>query len=266
MVWASRLEGLWRFASRLGKRPLMKDLNRPERPTAGQVAILGGSAAAREIARRLAGHARLWLPSRDRVTGQTASFGFETWVRGAAGILIAPHPCDIASLALGNRSARRLGLPSLTVMRTAWQAERRDRWVSSRTVAEAVAQIPSGARVLVTLGRSVMPELSAFRHAHAFVRQLNRHDQAFPLRHGRYLFDAPPFTVASEVALMRKYRIDAVLTRNAGGPGGWPKVAAARVLGIPVYMINREASAGGRTVQTVNEAVEWGRAQVWLDV
>lgn len=266
MVWASRLEGLWRFASRLGKRPLMKDLNRPERPTAGQVAILGGSGEAREIARRLAGHARLWLPSRDRVTGEAPSTEFESWALDAACILIAPHPCDTASLSLGRRVATRVGLPSLTVMRPAWRAGRHDRWVFARTVSDAVTQIPSGARVLVTLGRSVMPEMSAFRHAHAFVRQLNRHDQAFPLRHGRYLFDAPPFTVASEVTLMRKYRIDAVLTRNAGGSGGWPKVAAARVLGIPVYMIQREANAGGRTVQTVNEAVKWARAQVWSDV
>lgn len=231
----------------------------------GQIAILGGSAEAREIARHLTGHARLWLPSRDRVTGQAASSGFGDWARDAAAILVAPHPCDTDSLLLGTRVATRLGLPSLTVMRPIWQAGRRDRWITVRTVSDAAAHIPAGARVFVTLGRSVMPEMSAFRHAHGFVRQLTRHDQPFPLRHGRFVFGAPPFTVASEVALMRRYRIDAVLTRNAGGTGGWPKIAAARALGIPVYMVQREVTSSGRTVQTVNEAVKWSKTRVWLD-
>ncbi len=244
----------------------MKDFNGSDRPLPGQVAVLGGSAEGRGITAGLAGRARLWLPARDRVTGQAASSDFGVWARDASAIVIAPHPCDTGSIALGDRTAHALGVPHVTVMRPPWQPARQDRWVPVRTVAEAAGHIPAGCRVLVTLGRSVMPELAALRHAHAFVRQLSRHDDVFPLRHGRYLFGAAPFTIASEVALMRRFRIDAVLTRNAGGTGGWPKIAAARALGLPVYMVARAPVATGPTLTSVRTAIEWSRARSWLDV
>jgi precorrin-6A/cobalt-precorrin-6A reductase len=244
----------------------MKDFSRSQRPAAGQIAILGGSAEARDIADQLAGQGRLWLPSRDRVTGQTKSSDFGHWAQNAAAVVIAPHPCDVDSFMLGHRTALGLDLPSLTVMRPPWRPTHRDRWVTVGAVSDAAAVIPTGSRVLVTLGRAVMPEMSAFRQAHAFVRQLVRHDRPFPLRHGRFVFGDAPFTGASEIALMRRFRIDAVLTRNAGGDGGWPKIAAARALRIPVYMVARDAVPFGRRVTSARAAVQWSEARAWLDV
>ncbi|WP_178346869.1 precorrin-6A/cobalt-precorrin-6A reductase [Marivita hallyeonensis] len=246
----------------------MRDFNGTDRPGAGQIAILGGSAEARDLAQQLGARARLWLPARDRVTGQgrARQTGFAEWASGASALIIAPHPCDVESLRLGASMAGALSIPHLTLMRPAWRPSRRDHWVSVRTVREAARHIPVGARVLVTLGRPVLPEMSAFRHAHAFVRQLSRHNRVFPLRHGRFLHGDPPFTVAHEITVMRRFRIDAVLTRNAGGTGGWPKVAAARALGLPVYMIARERVPTGPTVSRVEDAVRWSEAALWLDV
>jgi precorrin-6A/cobalt-precorrin-6A reductase len=71
--------------------------------------------------------------------------------------------------------------------------------------------------------------------------------------------------VAQEIALMRRFRIDAVLTRNAGGPGGWPKIAAARALGLPVYMVARPRSMAGPVVPSVDDALNWLETRLWLD-
>ena len=257
---------LWRFASSLDKRLRVKDFDPSERPGTDQIAILGGSAEARALAQRLGPSGRLWLPARDRVTGAAQdAVSFTEWAGLATSIVIAPHPCDVESLRLGANTAKTLGKPCVTVSRPEWRPDRRDQWISVRTVREAAAHIPVGARVLVTLGRPVLPDMSAFRHAHAFVRQLTRHGRVFPLRHGRFLFGDPPFTVASEIAVMRRFRIDAVLTRNAGGDGGWPKVAAARALGIPVYMVARERVHGAAVVQTVDDAMAWCKARLWSD-
>lgn len=245
----------------------MKDFDGSDRPGAAQIAILGGSAEARDLADRLGDAARLWLPARDRVTGQGASDAahFADWAASARAIINAPHPCDVESLRLGAATAQALDVPFISLSRPAWRPTRRDHWIAVRTVREAARHIPAGARVLITLGRPVLPELSAFRHAHAIVRQLTRHDHAFPLPHGRFLFSGPPFTIASEIAVLRRYRIDAVLTRNAGGTGGWPKVAAARALGIPVYMVAREKVQAGPVVTSVSDALRWSETRIWSD-
>lgn len=247
----------------------MKDSNRssPRLHNAGQIAILGGSSEARQLADRLGPVARLWLPARDRVTGQGPSSdqSLAECLAGAAALVIAPHPSDSASMAMGLAAARLAGVPHASLIRPEWRPTPRDRWVTVRSVSDVSARIPRGSRVLVTLGRPVLGDLAALRHAMVFVRQLTRHDAPFPLRLGRYLPGDPPFTVADETALMRRFRIDAVLTRNAGGPGGWPKIAAARALGVPVYMVARPRPVPGPVLRSVEDAVQWSEAQRWLD-
>jgi precorrin-6A/cobalt-precorrin-6A reductase len=234
---------------------------------ARQIAILGGSSEARALADHLGSASRLWLPARDRVTGQGASAKgtLAQCVSGAAGVIIAPHPCDSRSMVFGLRVARAAGVPSVCLIRPEWRPTRRDRWIALRQVSDAAVHIPKGSRVLVTLGRPALPELAALRDVTAFVRQLTRHDLPFPLRHGRFLPDDPPFDVAHEIAVMRRYRIDAVLTRNAGGAGGWPKVAAARALGLPVYMVARPRPVVGPVLTSVQGAIRWSEAHAWLD-
>ena len=245
----------------------MKDFDGSNSARRGQVVILGGSAEARDLAMRLVGRARLWLPARDRVTGQSASdhMALTEFSRTADVLVLAPHPCDIASLQLGARVAAQNGVHSLTLTRPEWRPTLRDQWINLRSARDAASQIPAGSRVLVTLGRQALPELRALRHAYLFVRQLTDHNDALPLRYGRYLHGTAPFTVAQEIALMRRFRIDAVLTRNAGGPGGWPKVAAARVLGVPVYMVARPRGPVGPAVPSVEDALNWLETKLCLD-
>lgn len=184
---------------------------------------------------------------------------------GASALVIAPHPCDLDSLRAGLRLAKETGLPHVTLARQEWRAGRRDRWVTVRSVPQAADVIAPAARVLVTLGRPALRQLRALRQAHLLVRQLTRHDDPFPMRHGSYLHGHGPFSVRDEVAMMRRLRIDTVLTCNAGGSGGWPKVAAARQLGLPVVMVARPRITGGPVVRSVAAAMHWLEARTWLD-
>jgi precorrin-6A/cobalt-precorrin-6A reductase len=245
----------------------MRDFEGSNSADQGCVAILGGSAEARVLADRLGARARLWLPRTDRVTGQGPSQMADVtgFLEGASALVIAPHPCDLDTLQLGAQLAKLSDLPNLTLSRPAWRPTRLDRWINVRSSKEAAAVIPMGARVLVTLGRPALRDLRAVRGAHLFVRQLTAHSNPFPLRHGRYLHGVAPFTIAQEIALMRRFRIDAVLTRNAGGPGGWPKIAAARALGLPVYMVARPRVDRGPVAASVEAALEWLEARTWLD-
>lgn len=245
----------------------MRDFDGSNSAGRGQVVILGGSAEARHLAERLGAQARLWLPDRDRTTGLGASGQGHLGVlaRGASGVVSAPHPCDVDTLRLAVRLARQLDLPFLRLARPAWRPTSRDRWIPLKSARDAAAHLPKGARVLVTLGRPALPELRALKQAYLYVRQLTDHHDPFPLRNGRYLHGIPPFTIEAEIALMRRFRIDAVLTRNAGGPGGWPKIAAARALGLPVYMIARPRITMGPEVTSVEAAMHWLETKLWLD-
>jgi precorrin-6A/cobalt-precorrin-6A reductase len=80
-----------------------------------------------------------------------------------------------------------------------------------------------------------------------------------PLPSGWTLLQArPPFAVEDEVALMRREAISALVTKNSGGPAD-AKLAAARLLGLPVVMIARPPKPGAVRSSSVEEAVAWLR-------
>ena len=175
-------------------------------------------------------------------------------------VIAAAHPCDADTARATARAAHEAGLPLLHLVRPPWRAGRRDLWVPLSRVREAGSVIPCGARVLVTTGRSALPELRGLQ-AQVLMRRIGMDRSPFPLRRGRFLNGQGPFTVQQEMQLMRKERIDWLLVHNAGGSGGWPKLEAARRLRLPVAMLARPRRPGGVCVETVTEALRWLETQ-----
>lgn len=223
-----------------------------------RVLIIGGSVEAWHLACSL-DHATVWLPEPERVArawpcpvtqGALPAFHqFDVMV-------IACHPCDGNTARMCWRAAKAVDLPVAFLRRSAWRAGSRDRWVLLRSERSAAAVIPTGARVLTTLGRQGLGELKSLK-AHVLARRLGAPGGAFPLKHGRFLPAKGPFSIAQEECFLRKERVDWLLLRNAGGPGGWPKLAAARQLGLSVAMVARPAWPGGVSYANVAEAKTW---------
>ena len=71
-----------------------------------------------------------------------------------------------------------------------------------------------------------------------------------------------PYDVAGEVAELSGQGIDALVVHNAGGRGGWPKLGAARVLGIPVILIERPKLPEMEMVESVEAALAWVKGRV----
>ncbi|WP_323769955.1 precorrin-6A/cobalt-precorrin-6A reductase [Antarctobacter sp.] len=222
--------------------------------------IIGGSIEALRLAQNLRG-VRVILPTPERVARRwpcPVCLGPITAeaLQGAHVVVEAAHPSDTETAFSVARAARVVGVPHLQLVRPPWRATRRDLWVPLRHPQEAAAVIPAAARVLVATGRDALPRLRNLR-AEVLMRRIGDAPDPLPLRRGRFLTGEGPFTVADEIRLLRKERIDWLLVGNAGGTGGWPKLAAARALRLPVAMIDRPRRPGGPRVSTVKEALAW---------
>ena len=68
-----------------------------------------------------------------------------------------------------------------------------------------------------------------------------------------YLLARGPFAEADERALLEKYGIDAVVSKNSGGDATYGKIAAARALGIDVIMIRRSPVPDVPSAETVDQ-------------
>ncbi|MGE0239467.1 MAG: cobalt-precorrin-6A reductase [Parvibaculaceae bacterium] len=234
--------------------------------------ILGGTAQARQLAELLdaAGYSPVTslagITREPRaVSGATRSGGFG----GAEGLarylakerfaclVDATHPFAVVISQHAKAAAQSCNLPVVRLERPAWRAEPGDRWTDIEDVEAAAAMIPSGARILLTIGRKgIMPFLTR-PDISGIARMIEPpQDRATPdqirgrlsmgsavdievTANWRILLARPPFHVEKELCLIGDNAITHLVTKNSGGEDTRAKLIAARTKGIPVIMIRR---------------------------
>ncbi|MFC4604492.1 cobalt-precorrin-6A reductase [Rhodococcus kronopolitis] len=243
-----------------------------------RVLVLGGTSEARALAAALAvepavdvvsslaGRVREpVLPVGEvRIGGFGGVDGLSNWLRSndIDAVVDATHPFAARITANAAAAADRVGVPLLVLRRPEWVAGPGDRWHPVADLAAAAREVPAlGHRVFLTIGRQ---GVDAFADAPGryLVRAIDPPEVAMPAD-ATLLLDRGPFTVESEIALLREHRIEVVVTKNSGGALTSAKLDAARELGLPVVMVAR-TPLPKRVPSTANpdDAVAWasGRA------
>lgn len=116
-----------------------------------------------------------------------------------------------------------------------------------------------GSRHFLTVGRQSVLWFAGLGDAWFLVRSVDPPQEPMP-PHRELLLDRGPYSLAGEIALMRAYRIDTVITKNSGGDATAAKLFAARELGLPVVMVQRPEMPAG-----ISEVADVESVEVWLD-
>ncbi|QKT11565.1 cobalt-precorrin-6A reductase [Rhodococcus sp. W8901] len=238
-----------------------------------RVLVLGGTRDARDLAARLdadpavsvtsslAGRVRdPVLPVGDvRIGGFGGVDGLAEWlqVNDIDAVVDATHPFAARITANAADSTARVDVPLLVLRRREWEPGPADRWHTVPDLAAAAGAVPAlGERVFLTIGRQ---GVDAFADGSGWflVRAIDPPDVSMPAR-SELLLDRGPFSVDDEVSLMRRHRIDVVVTKNSGGALTSAKLEAARRLDIPVVMVSRTPiPVGVASTSDLEVAVRW---------
>lgn len=182
-------------------------------------------------------------------------------------LIDATHPYADTISANAVLAARQTCTPILGLRRPPWQSMDGDFWVDvadSEGAVRALGRAPR--RVFLAVGRQ---ELSPFCNApqhHYFIRSVDPVDPPLDVPHASYILARGPFTEVADQALLASNTINAIVAKNSGGTATYSKIAAARALGIPVFMFKRPPAPDCPAVATVAEAVEWLYQAAGLDV
>ena len=76
------------------------------------------------------------------------------------------------------------------------------------------------------------------------------------------MLERPPFTLAHERSLIIHHHLTHLVTKNAGGEDTAAKLTAARVLAIPVIMIERPPKPPVPTFRTARELISAHRGML----
>jgi precorrin-6A/cobalt-precorrin-6A reductase len=235
-----------------------------------KVLVLGGTGEARELAAALhpahqvitslAGRVRdPRLPVGEvRVGGFGGPDALAEWLRGNGidAVVDATHPFAERISASAARAAGVAGVPLVLLRRPGWTEGPGDRWVRVPDLAAAAAGLP-GDRVFLTTGRQ---GLAAFAGCpqRFLIRCVDPPEGPLPAD-AEVVLARGPYTVDGEIGIMARHRIDVLVTKDSGGPMTAAKLDAARVLGLPVVVVDRPLPPDVPVVEDVAAALAWLR-------
>jgi precorrin-6A/cobalt-precorrin-6A reductase len=246
---------------------------------AHHILILGGTAEARALAAQLAADPALRvtsslagrvaqprLPAGEvRVGGFGGPEGLAHWLREhkADAVIDATHP--FAGTISFNAAVAAAGVhvPLLALRRPGWVAGPGDTWHCVGSLPEAAALLPGlGERVFLTTGRTGLAAFAGLDGLWFLARSVDPPEPPLPPR-TQVLLDRGPFRVEAETELLRRHRIDVLVTKDSGGPATAAKLTAARELRVPVVVVRRPPVPGGvAVVPDVKGAIAWLTALV----
>jgi precorrin-6A/cobalt-precorrin-6A reductase len=239
-----------------------------------RVLILGGTTEARRLAELLHGTPGLTLtsslagrvasprlpPGEVRIGGFGGAEGLAAWLREhRVDVLIdATHPFAGTISFHAARAAATAHVPLLALRRPGWVPVAGDDWHDAGSLAEAARLLPAlGRRVFLTTGRMGLAAFAALDDLWFLVRSVDAPEAPHPARM-EVLLDRGPFTLDGERELLRRHRVDVVVTKDSGGAATAPKLTAAREAGLPVLVVRRPPVPEGVPVVTgPEEAARW---------
>ncbi|MGT2465657.1 cobalt-precorrin-6A reductase [Mesorhizobium atlanticum] len=98
---------------------------------------------------------------------------------------------------------------------------------------------PAPRRVFLAIGRQEAGAFEAAPQHRYLIRSVDPVEPKLAVPDARYLLARGPFPEADERALLEKYDVDVIVSKNSGGEATYGKIAAARALGIEVVMVRR---------------------------
>ena len=235
--------------------------------------ILGGTTEARVLAQQVdaAGIAAIYsyagrtalpepLPVPTRIGGFGGPEGLASYLQttGITHVVDATHP--FASIMSRNavEACRATGLPLVALTRPAWAPLDSDIWVRAPDMERAVAALDTEPqRIFLAIGRKEVGRFAARPQHHYLLRLVDPPRTPPPLPNHDIVIAKGPFSVEGDLELLRAHKIGLVVSKNSGGSGARAKIDAARMLGLPVLMIDRPEIPERHEVHSVAEVLDW---------
>jgi precorrin-6A/cobalt-precorrin-6A reductase len=239
-----------------------------------RILILGGTTEASALAGRVAGEpalapllslagrtsAPLAAPIPTRVGGFGGTQGLAAFLRreGMEAVVDATHPFAAVISHNAAEACALTGVPLLAVRRPPWEPREGDRWTLVGSTEDAVSALDAPPLcVFLTVGRLELPPFRAAPQHRYVVRTIEPVGNALPAPNVVAIQDRAPFDEAAERALMQRERVDVLVTKNSGGAATYPKIAAARALGLPVIVVARPEKPAMPEVADADAAFDW---------
>lgn len=198
-------------------------------------------------------------PLPTRIGGFGGVSGLADYVRreGITHVIDATHPFAAEMSRNAVEACSETGTPLIALERAPWARAPRDNWIEVDDVSAAATALPEApARAFLAIGRQhIAPFATKPQHAYT-LRFVDPPEVPLPFA-ADVIVSRGPFTLDSELEMLRTRGIAWIVARNSGGEGARAKIDAARMLELPVIMISRPRLPERLRVESITEVMQW---------
>lgn len=195
-----------------------------------------------------------------RIGGFGGVAGLRAYLRAEAisHVIDATHPFAAQMSRNAHAACQAEGLPLVALTRAPWVAQDGDVWQHVPDMAGAAQALGGAAqRVFLAVGRMHLADFATQPQHHYLLRLVDPPKGAMPLPKTDCVIARGPFSIEGDLALLKRHKIQCVVSKNAGGTGAYAKIEAARRLGLPVIMIDRPTLPARRELTSAAEVMAW---------
>lgn len=198
-------------------------------------------------------------PLPTRIGGFGGVSGLADYIRSEriTHVIDATHPFAAEMSRNAVAACAETGMPLIALERAPWTRVPGDNWIEVVDVNAAVVALPeTPAKVFLAIGRQhIAPFATKPQHTYT-LRFVDPPEAPLPFA-ADVIVSRGPFTLHTELEMMRTRGIAWIVARNSGGDGARAKIDAARMLRLPVIMISRPELPERQRAQSVTEVMQW---------
>jgi precorrin-6A/cobalt-precorrin-6A reductase len=173
-------------------------------------------------------------------------------------VVDATHPFASRLSANAVAACRATDTPLVVFSRPPWTREPGDRWIEVVAMEDAVTALGVLPKtVFLTQGRLQLAVFAQAPQHRYIVRTIDRPVEIDALPDCKLILARGPFSLADELALMKRERIEALVTKNSGGRATHAKIEAARALEIEVVIVRRPPAPEAEMVHDLDAVLAW---------
>lgn len=162
-------------------------------------------------------------------------------------VVDATHPFAEKITKNASEASERANIPFLHFSRKPWKETAQDKWYeveNSKAAASTLTQkdFECAKNVFLTIGRKDVNCFYSINTKQFFVRSIEPVKELACFNNMKWIQGRGPFTFQDEYTFFKEHSIDCLVAKNSGGCSSYPKIKAARFLGIPVVLVQQPKS------------------------
>ena len=162
-------------------------------------------------------------------------------------VIDATHPFAEKITKNASEASKRANVPFLCFSRKPWKKTAQDKWYeveNSKAAASTLTQkdFECAKNIFLTIGRKDVNCFYPIKTKQFFVRSIEPVKELACFDNMRWIQGRGPFTFQDEYTFFQEHSIDCLVAKNSGGYASHPKITVARVLAIPVVLLQQPKS------------------------